>query len=544
MVETNPASKLPFRHADRGSGGRVTNASAQIGLLSFAAAAAIGFAAAIVATPYARPNLTMAGAIVAGITVALAIPVSRRPRLAPLVVLTLLYYAALTLLVLGDAGQNEGLLALAAIPVVASALYGPPSLTIAAIVAASAALGCDGLIDRLSVPDYAQLLVVWPITGIGIAYATFQLRSQLEQTVNERSAIIQHDAVLALVADEMYSTLDKGEVMSLGVQSAARLTDLSERPQSKAAFFLVDGDRATLVASYDPDLGGVASADERIGNLSVSLADTVHLHEAAAGHQDRLFILEHDTYVTPDIAAMLAELDVETAMVQLVRVGDDASGLLAVFRSDVSGPGYSYAQGEWLRALTPLFELALSRALAFESAATIDHLTGVANRREFDRRLATLPRRSQYSLLAIDIDKLKVMNDTYGHRAGDELLQAVAGALQRSVRRGDVAARTGGDEFSVILSDADPHHAEVVAGRIFADLANSRVHDQRPSVSIGIAGPDCGKDAAARIAAADSALYQAKRAGGNRAVQARGTEAATADLLESGSRQSGIANAQ
>ncbi|MGA8362661.1 MAG: GGDEF domain-containing protein [Candidatus Dormiibacterota bacterium] len=527
MVEATSPSSLGKRHETRGSGNRITNSSAQVGLLGFAAASAIGFAAAIVAAPYARPHLTMAGAIVAGVTVAIAIPVSRWPRLAPLVVVTLLYYAALTLLVLGAGGQSEGLLALAAIPLVASALYGRPSLTITALVAATATLGSDGLINRLSVADYAQLLVVWPIAGVGIAYATYQLRSRLEQTVNERSETIQHDAVLALIADEMYATLDKDEVLRLGVQSAARLTDLAGQAQSKAGFFLVDGDRATLVAFYDPDLGGAALSDKRIGDLSVSLLSTVHLHQAAASHEDRLFILDHNSYAPPEIAAMLAELDVETAIVQLVRVGDDASGLLAVFKSDASAPGYSHAQGEWLRALTPLFELALSRALVFEAAATIDELTGIANRREFDRRLASTPRRAEYSLLAIDIDKLKVMNDTYGHKAGDELLQAVAGALRRSVRRGDVAARVGGDEFSVLLSDADPGHAEAVADRILAELAKSSVRDQLPSVSIGIAGFDSGEDAAARIAAADRALYEAKAAGGNRAAHAAGTNIPT-----------------
>ena len=472
----------------------------------------------------------MAGAIIAGVTVAVAIPVSRRPSLAPLVVLTLLYYAALTLLVLGDAGSADGLLALAAIPVVAGALYGRPSLTVVAIVAATATLGCDGLVNRLSIPDYAQLLVVWPITGIGIAYATYQLRSRLEQTVNERSETIQHDAVLALIGDEMYSTLDKDEVLRLGVQSASRLTRLEGQLQSKAGFFLVEGDQATLVAAYDPELDGDAPSDQRIGHLSVSLLSTVHLHQAAATYEDRLFILDHGTYAPPDIAAMLAELDVENAIVQLVRVGDDASGFLAVYNSDVSGSGFTHAQGEWLRALTPLFELALSRALVFESAATIDQLTGITNRREFDRRLANMPRRAEYSLLAVDIDKLKVMNDTFGHKAGDELLQAVAGALQRSVRRGDVAARVGGDEFSVLLSDADPHRADVVADRIFTELAGSTVRDRHANVSIGIAGFDCGQDAATRLAAADRALYEAKAAGGNRAAHAAGPSVSDAAL--------------
>ncbi len=321
----------------------------------------------------------------------------------------------------------------------------------------------------------------------------------------------------------MYSTLDKDEVIRLGIQSAARLTDVAGQTQSKAGFFVVEGDRATLVASYDPDLGGATTADEPAGRISVSLLNTVHLHQAASSHEDRLFNLDQGTYAPPEIGALLAELDIETAIVQLLRVGDDASGLLAVFKGDVSGPAYTQAQGEWLRAFTPLFELALSRASAFESVTTTDHLTGMAHRREFDRRLATMPRRAEYTLLAIDIDKLKLMNDTFGHRAGDELLQAVAGTLQRSVRRGDLAARVGGDEFAIILSDADPHHADVVAERIFAGLAQSTARDQRPSVSIGIAAFDCGEDAPARIAAADRALYEAKDAGGNRAVHAART---------------------
>ena len=504
-------------------GSRIIASSAQIGLLTFASASAIGFAAAIVDTPYGKPQLTAAGVIVTAVTVAIAIPASRWPRLACLVGLTLLYYCALALLLLGDAGQNVGLLAMTAVPIVASALYGPPRLTFTALVAATATLFCDGFVNQLNLADFLQLLVVWPIIGVGIAYATFQLRSRLEQAVSEREASIQHDAVLALIADEMYSAIDESAVLKLGLQSAARLTDVADKPRSKAGFFLVERDRATLVALYDPDSTEGDPSDPRVGQLSVSLSGTSQLQQAAANHEDRLFVLDHGTYAPPDIAALLTKLDVETAIVQLVRFGDDATGLLAVFNSDASAPGYTDQQSNWLRGLAPLFELALSRALVFESAMTIDHLTGIANRREFDRRLAAMPRRAEYSILAVDIDKLKAVNDTYGHSAGDELLQAVAGALKRSVRRGDIAARVGGDEFSVLLSDADPDHAQMVANRIFADLATTKVRDQRPSVSIGISGFECGEDAPARMAAADRALYAAKAAGGNRATHAEET---------------------
>jgi diguanylate cyclase (GGDEF)-like protein len=167
-----------------------------------------------------------------------------------------------------------------------------------------------------------------------------------------------------------------------------------------------------------------------------------------------------------------------------------------------------------------LLELALSRAFVFEAQTTTNPLTGIANRREVDLRIARMPRSATYSLLAVDIDKLKSVNDTYGHQAGDELIRVVADALKRAVRRGDVAARIGGDEFCVIIADADGQRAKVVANRILADLGARAIDGQQPRISVGIATFASGRDPAARRAAADLALYQAKHAGGNRVAYA------------------------
>jgi len=497
-------------------------------MLVFASAAAIGFAAGIVSAPYARPELTMAGAVVAAVTIAVALPVLRRPHLVFLVAVALLYYAALTLVLLGDYGQSEGLLALAAIPVIASALYGPRSLTVATLLAATATLACDGVINALSVADYAQLLTVWPITGIGIAYTVHQLRSQLERTVAEREAVIQHDATLALIADELYAAYDGDQVLHLGLQSAARLTALQGEPASKAVFFLVEDDHATLVASYSPDVSDDAGPDPRIDRVSVPLATTTKLREAVASRDDRLFVLDRSTPVPSEISAVLGELDIENAIVQLIRVGDAGTGLLAVFNSEAAAPAFTAAQRAWLQGLAPLLELALSRAFVFEAQTTTDQLTGIANRREIDHRLDRMARSAVYSLLAIDIDELKSMNDTFGHQAGDELIRVVAQALHRAVRRGDVAARVGGDEFCVILTDADDQRAEAVANRIFADLGTRAIHGEQPRISIGIASFGSGLDAATRLAAADKALYEAKRSGGNRVAHAPLLDAAIA----------------
>jgi diguanylate cyclase (GGDEF)-like protein len=233
-----------------------------------------------------------------------------------------------------------------------------------------------------------------------------------------------------------------------------------------------------------------------------------------------LFVLSQTTPVPPGIAAVLAELKIENAIVQLMRVGDAATGLLAVFNTGAVATEYSLAQRDWLQGLAPLLELALSRAFVFEAQTTTDPLTGIANRREVDLRLARMPRSATYSLLAVDIDKLKSVNDTYGHQAGDELIQVVADALKHALRRGDVAARIGGDEFCVIIADADGQRAEVVANRILADLGGRTIHGQQPRISVGLAPFASGRDPAERRAAADLALYQAKRAGGNRVAHA------------------------
>jgi len=517
-----------MQHGPRPHGSRATEQSARIGILVFASASVIGFAAAIVSAPYARPELMMAGAVLAAATIAVALPVLRRPHLILLAAVVLLYYAAMTLVILGDYGQHEGLLALAAIPVLASALYGPRSLTATALVAATVALACVGVVKALSVADYAQLLIVWPIIGMGIAYTVHELRSQLERTVAEREAVIQHDATLALVADEMYAAYDGDQVLNLGLQSAARLTALPGETESNAVFFLVEDQTATLVASYSPVQSNSAESEPRIDRVSVLLSTTTKLRDAVAHHDDRLFVLDRSTPVPSEISAVLDELDIENAIVQVIRVGDTGTGILAVFNTDAAAPAFTIAQRAWLQGLAPLLELALSRAFVFEAQTTTDALTGIANRREVDRRLDRMPRSATYSLLAIDIDKLKSMNDTFGHQAGDELIREVAGALHRAVRRGDVAARVGGDEFCVILADADGRRAEVVAKRIFADLGTRTIQGAQPRISIGIASFASGADATARLAAADKALYEAKGSGGNRAAYAPLADAPTA----------------
>jgi diguanylate cyclase (GGDEF)-like protein len=140
-------------------------------------------------------------------------------------------------------------------------------------------------------------------------------------------------------------------------------------------------------------------------------------------------------------------------------------------------------------------------------------LTGLPNRRGFDTYVGNRSGRRPFVILALDVDGLKQTNDTLGHDAGDELLMRVAQTVQRTMRRGDVLARLGGDEFAAYLFDADEGDGRRFAARMLEALTST----QRPvSVSIGIAAGAPDDDVYGVHAAADAAMYQAKRAGGRR----------------------------
>jgi diguanylate cyclase (GGDEF)-like protein len=183
-------------------------------------------------------------------------------------------------------------------------------------------------------------------------------------------------------------------------------------------------------------------------------------------------------------------------------------------------------------------ELALRKAnLELRRLAVLDELTQVANRRRFDEYLrsqwAAGPR--QLSVLMCDVDYFKLYNDAYGHQAGDRCLQLVADAIGRALRHvNDLAARYGGEEFAVVLPDTDRTGAAHVAEAIHEAVGRlSIIHgfsDSGPHVTLSIGGATAlsgiGASPEALVAAADEALYAAKRAGRNRSVIAAGLPAA------------------
>jgi diguanylate cyclase (GGDEF)-like protein/PAS domain S-box-containing protein len=170
-----------------------------------------------------------------------------------------------------------------------------------------------------------------------------------------------------------------------------------------------------------------------------------------------------------------------------------------------------------------------------ERLADHDSLTGLVNRRRFaaelERHVAEAQRDdSHYALLVMDLDGFKDVNDSLGHQAGDELLTTVANVLRRRTRESDLVARTGGDEFAVLLVDTPPAEAEAIAEALVATLGMSAdvVYEQpscRVSASMGVV-TFTGRTAwtADRLlAAADMAMYEAGEAGGDCFVRHAGS---------------------
>ena len=193
----------------------------------------------------------------------------------------------------------------------------------------------------------------------------------------------------------------------------------------------------------------------------------------------------------------------------------------------ISEKPYGRAEHELAGTLSFAAAIALKNSELVEqlhSAATTDELTGLYNRRALEDRLSAEISRSlrhqlHTSILMIDLDRFKIINDTMGHAAGDRLLVLVGGILRQQCRALDVVGRLGGDEFLVILPMTTPDEARIYVKRVeesMAALSASHPEFGSSTLSIGIAeSPRHGTTVSSLLAAADNALYRAKRGGRN-----------------------------
>ena len=348
------------------------------------------------------------------------------------------------------------------------------------------------------------------------------------------------DEALAVVTSDLRKLLgelqadmrSRGDAVAWSADGGALPTRLDTLPAIAAALCdrarYVTG-RSTAVVLRNPDSEVAAviavstNADRRLKGITVSA-------ESAAG---RACLVDGTITAASsnDLFGRATEdrrRRVETGTAYPLRDGGYGIGALVVFGAHDLEDATEERVMRLARDVAPKFAAA-SAVQAAEERATRDTLTGLPNRAALDRAMsnASVP----CAVLCVDIDHFKNINDTHGHAAGDGALKHLADLFQSALRDGDLAARTGGEEFVLWLPATPRESALDVAERLRASIEDAvwiwcgkRID---LTCSIGVAAvPETTTQFANLIPAADAALYRAKRGGRNRVEEARGASAA------------------
>ena len=292
----------------------------------------------------------------------------------------------------------------------------------------------------------------------------------------------------------------------------------------------VSGAKAACIALYDEQEGHFKEwythglSDHFVKNISFSpggLADKVF---TTGGH-----IISNDNPGTQYQLSRLARAEGIRSFVCLPLMGVTSRlGVIYFYHTDRDD--FPPDEVELLKAFAHLAAGAMENARLYaqvENQARTDTLTALPNRRWFEQRLEEELRRAQrykqnFSLMLLDADRFKDVNDRHGHPAGDAVLKELARILAQQVRDVDFAARVGGEEFAVVLPETDHIGAKLVAERVRRAVAGAPLRpaggpELDMTVSIGVACfPACGETIEDIVAHADQALYTAKQEGRNR----------------------------
>lgn len=357
--------------------------------------------------------------------------------------------------------------------------------------------------------------------------------------------------VLAILADQAATAVETARLLTRSQELAGELRrlldmsgELSESLDSRQVANLMAGHLARAMGA---DECAISYWDRPTGRVeSLGYHPPLRLEELepyfeVAGFPETLRALERQEVViidSRDPAADPAEVELlvrdgnrTLVMLPLVAKGQSI-GLVELFSQ--SALSWDAERLDLAQTMANEAAMALENARLYEDARKLadrDPLTSFYNHRFLHERLGEEVVRSQrgrrpLSVLMLDLDDFKLVNDTFGHLFGDRVLTWTAELIRSSLRASDIPARYGGDEFAVILPETSADEARVVADRILEAFRDRPfVGEQRGPVpiaaSIGVATfPSDGRTGTELIAAADAALYMVKRAGGHDAAAA------------------------
>jgi diguanylate cyclase (GGDEF)-like protein len=412
--------------------------------------------------------------------------------------------------------------------------------------------------ERARPADWAVVGLVFVVGFAAIrhrqAVATLEVgrREEAEsfaRILSSLSKSVSPDAILGAIVDELGAATEADHIVVARRRPDARVLEatlVSARPgvpDSTTRLPIADledpidghapGDREPVaipiaVAAPEPVPVGrlrgrfddVTARLAAVAPVSVPATSPTATEHVPASHQaiaDRIALRTHQVYGLSNTLA--APLTANDAVI---------GAIILSYRTPGS---WSATTRRLLAAAAAEASAAMSRAYSLRAAethASTDALTGLPNRRYFDEFCGLLARRRRsgdaVGVLMIDIDRFKVLNDTYGHATGDEVLRAVGGAIVAAVREDDVPARYGGEEFVVLLRNPSPAVALEVGERVrtaVGELDLARFGVPGVSVSVGVAVADeADQPIGDLIEQADRALYRAKRAGRDRVVAA------------------------
>jgi diguanylate cyclase (GGDEF)-like protein len=363
--------------------------------------------------------------------------------------------------------------------------------------------------------------------------------------------------LLTILADHAASAVETARLLTRSQELARELRRLLDM-SSELSGSLDSRQVANIMAGHLARAMGVDECDisywdrpfgrvESLGSYPLHRIETIEPFFEVAGYPETLRVLERQETViidAEDPAADPAEVKLLVndgnrvlAMLPLIAKGQSI-GLVEMFsKSEVR---WDDQRLELARTMANEAAIALENARLYEDARKLadrDPLTGFFNHRFLHERMGEEVVRSQrgrrpLSVLMLDLDDFKLVNDTFGHLFGDRVLTWAAELIRSTLRLSDIPARYGGDEFALILPDTDADEARHAAERILeAFRERPFVGEQRGPVpiaaSIGVATfPADGRTGTELIAAADAALYQVKRDGGHDAAPAGKGEAA------------------